>query len=131
SPSCGLSLAESGIMRPPRVVPASSIRRTRMRSWSGVNFVAIFVDSFRSNPVDDGESDETVIALQSWTGQVSTTPTIDPVRSELSARIEPEIWGVERSARQKIAGPPRREAPGAWQKRDVFVGDHVSSPFYE
>src|SRR5437879_1347391 len=130
SPSCGLSLAESGMMRPPRVVPASSMRRTRMRSWSGVNFVAIFADSFRSNSVDDGESDETVIALQNWTGQASTTPTIDPDRPELSARIEPEIWVVNVRLATKS-----RDIPGEkhqeWQKRDAFVGDHVASPFYE
>src|SRR5579872_4842306 len=51
SPSCGLSLAESGMMIPPRVVPTSSTRRTRMRSCSGVNFVGIFADSFPLNPV--------------------------------------------------------------------------------
>src|SRR2546430_9163672 len=51
SPSCGLSLAESGLMRPPRVVPASSTRRTRTRSCSGVNFVAILADSFHSYSV--------------------------------------------------------------------------------
>src|ERR1700730_1377424 len=45
SPSCGLSLALSGMRIPPRVVPASSTRRTRMRSCSGVNFVAILADS--------------------------------------------------------------------------------------
>src|SRR5882724_7845611 len=41
APSCGLSLALSGMRIPPRVVAASSTRRTRMRSCSGVNFVAI------------------------------------------------------------------------------------------
>src|SRR6266481_3703187 len=52
SPSCGLSLAESGMMMPPRVVPTSSTRRTRMRSCSGVNFVAILADPFNcSNEV--------------------------------------------------------------------------------
>src|SRR5579872_1622531 len=53
SPSCGLSLAESGMMMPPRLVPASSTRRTRMRSCSGVNFVAILADSFHSYPVEE------------------------------------------------------------------------------
>src|SRR5215469_3515123 len=42
----GLSLAESGMMMPPRVVVASSTRRTRMRSWSGANFAMVF-DSFQ------------------------------------------------------------------------------------
>src|ERR1700730_10466550 len=41
SPSCGLSLALSGMMMPPRVVSASSTRRTRMRSWSGVNLAIV------------------------------------------------------------------------------------------
>src|SRR5271157_4732695 len=41
SPSCGLSLALSGMMIPPRVVSASSTRRTTMRSCRGVSFVAI------------------------------------------------------------------------------------------
>src|ERR1700751_2614936 len=40
SPSWGFSLAESGMMMPPRIVSPSSIRRTRMRSWSGVKVVA-------------------------------------------------------------------------------------------
>jgi hypothetical protein len=47
SPYCGLSLAESGIMMPPRVVVASSTRRTRMRSWSGANF-AMVLTPFKS-----------------------------------------------------------------------------------
>src|SRR3954470_22358217 len=38
SPSCGLSFAESGMMIPPRVVSASSIRLTRIRSCRGVRF---------------------------------------------------------------------------------------------
>src|SRR5713101_9483090 len=45
SPSCGLSLALSGMRIPPRVVAASSTRRTRMRSCRGVNFVAILANS--------------------------------------------------------------------------------------
>jgi len=36
--SCGLSFALSGMMMPPLVVEASSTRRTRMRSCSGLNF---------------------------------------------------------------------------------------------
>src|SRR5882724_694469 len=47
APSCGLSLALSGMMMPPRVVSPSSIRRTNRRSCNGVNF-AIVADSFRS-----------------------------------------------------------------------------------
>src|SRR5438128_3947709 len=46
SPSCGLSLAESGIMMPPRVVVASSTRRTRMRSCNGVNLAIIVLTPF-------------------------------------------------------------------------------------
>ena len=41
SPSCGLSFALSGMMMPPRVVDASSTRRTRMRSCSGLNFAMV------------------------------------------------------------------------------------------
>ncbi|SPE30319.1 hypothetical protein SBA5_780022 [Candidatus Sulfotelmatomonas gaucii] len=40
SPSWGFSFALSGMMIPPRMVSVSSIRRTRMRSCSGVNLVA-------------------------------------------------------------------------------------------
>src|ERR1039458_8154185 len=39
SPCCGFSLAESGMMMPPRMLSPSSMRRTRMRSCRGVNFV--------------------------------------------------------------------------------------------
>src|SRR5438309_1502470 len=46
SPSCGLSLAESGMMMPPRVVVASSTRRTRMRSCNGVNLAIIVLTPF-------------------------------------------------------------------------------------
>ena len=41
------------------MVPASSMRRTKMRSWSGVNFVVILADSFPSNLVDNGETMKT------------------------------------------------------------------------
>jgi len=40
-PSCGLSFALSGMMIPPRVVDASSTRRTRMRSCSGLNLAMV------------------------------------------------------------------------------------------
>jgi hypothetical protein len=39
SPSWGFSLALSGMMMPPRTVSPSSTRRTKIRSWSGVNVV--------------------------------------------------------------------------------------------
>src|SRR3974377_1103378 len=47
SPSCGLSLALSGMMIPPRVVSASSTRRTTMRSCRGVSLVAILGTPFK------------------------------------------------------------------------------------
>src|SRR5207248_3171376 len=37
SPCCGFSLAESGMMMPPILLSPSSMRRTRIRSCSGVN----------------------------------------------------------------------------------------------
>src|SRR5260370_30389889 len=39
SPSCGFSLAESGMMMPLRVVSCSSIRFTTMRSYKGRMFI--------------------------------------------------------------------------------------------
>ena len=42
SPSCGFSLAVSGMMMPPLTDSFSSIRLTSTRSWSGVMLTAIF-----------------------------------------------------------------------------------------
>src|SRR5205809_5643469 len=39
SPCCGFSFAESGMMMPPILLSPSSMRRTRIRSCSGVNDV--------------------------------------------------------------------------------------------
>src|ERR1017187_4343663 len=47
-PSWGFSLALSGMMIPPRIVSPSSRRRTRMRSWRGVNVVVTDVDAIAS-----------------------------------------------------------------------------------
>src|SRR6185369_12929026 len=41
SPSCGFSLAVSGMMMPPAVFSTPSMRRTSTRSWSGRNFMEI------------------------------------------------------------------------------------------
>src|ERR1039457_2165068 len=47
SPSCGFSLAESGMMMPLRVVSCSSIRFTTMRSYKGRIFMMMLVSNYR------------------------------------------------------------------------------------
>src|SRR3984885_12732978 len=67
SPCCGFSFAESGMMIPPTLLSPSSMRRTRMRSCSGVNDVfAIALHLLVSNYCYDfGERNTVRVVLRS------------------------------------------------------------------